>query len=272
MVLSGQRDITHVLSYQHIYHAGCLADIHKHMLLAAVLAKMVEKDKPLSYIETHAGRGLYDLKAPEANKTGEYKSGIIKIIEDDSLSQRSALNAVLKKLYSMNGRDFYPGSPYIAATLLRSMDRIHLVEKHPQEFDHLKKNMAPLTSVAVYYDDGYKRALKLAPLQPRRGIVFIDPSYEIKDEYAAMAEYIKKLHKKWPVAVIALWYPILQAGHHKAMLEKIHSLNLPKTVTHEVDFKDRQAESHLMMGSGLFLCNTPYGLDNEFDETREIFS
>ena len=169
-----------MLSYQHIYHAGNLADVQKHALLAWMLEYLTQKDKPLSYIETHAGRGLYDLGSDEALKTGEAQAGI-DLAEgwfpaDHPYIQR------LTECRAMFGPRAYPGSPMIAALGLRETDTIHLAELHPQENAALKANLGDF-GANIQKRDGFEMALALTPPTPRRGLLLIDPSYEVKDDY-----------------------------------------------------------------------------------------
>lgn len=207
-----------MLSYQHIYHAGNLADVHKHALLCTMLAYLTRKDKPLTYLETHAGRGLYDLAAAEAAKTGEARQGIARagawFTPDHPYMQ------LLQKVRARFGPDAYPGSPLLAALSLRPGDRMHLAELHPQEFAALQQTMAPFRATC-HRQDGFEMAQSLCPPTPRRGLMLIDPSYEVKADYAALPGIIATLHRKWNVGVIALWYPILTGRAHLPMLEAL---------------------------------------------------
>jgi 23S rRNA (adenine2030-N6)-methyltransferase len=258
-----------MLSYQHIYHAGCLADVHKHAALALVLTKMVDKPKALSYIETHAGRGVYDITCVEAEKTGEAKSGIIKFLADNKLPLQHPYLKTIAASKAAHGKNFYPGSAYIAKNILGENDQIVLMEMHPKEYAALKNNMRG-TNIHTHKRDGYAGALAISPPQPRRGIVFIDPSYEKKVEYEIMADYISKLNKKWPQAVILLWYPILNAGLHDSMCQKIKALSLPKFWQQEVSF-NKTGRIGVMQGSGLICINTPFGIDSELEDISGWF-
>lgn len=253
-----------MLSYQHAYHAGNLADVHKHGLVACVLDYLVQKDKALTYIETHGGRGLYDLQAPEALKTGEAAAGIISV--RDNLPADHPYSRVLDDVIARYGTDAYPGSPLLAALMLRSYDRIHVAEMHPREVEDLRRAMKGFSTVKVYAEDGLKMANGLIPPEPRRGVMLIDPSYEVKTEYDDMADFITRMHKKWPVGTIALWYPLLQKNAHKYMLEALERQDFPKTFRHEVTFPVLRP-GHGMCGSGMFFINAPHGLE---DQAREI--
>lgn len=243
-----------MLSYQHAYHAGNLADIHKHDFLARVLATMVKKDKPLTYIETHSGRGFYDLSSAEAEKTGEAKAGIL---QANHAELSSAYKNVISASQTRHGAHAYPGSPMIAKTILRDCDKIHLCELHPQEFKFLDKSMTPDKRVTLYHAGGLKQALKLCPPTPRRGVLVIDPSYEIKTEYDALPDFIARIHNQWNVGVIILWYPILPSGAHESMIAKLEQMDFPKSHKDEVMF-DTGLNNHRLKGSGLFIINMPW--------------
>jgi 23S rRNA (adenine2030-N6)-methyltransferase len=244
-----------MLSYQHAYHAGNLADVQKHAVLAVVLDYMTRKEKPLSYLETHAGRGLYDLAGAEAAKTGEAAAGI------GALASRfppaHAYARSLAAVRAAHGPDAYPGSPAIAAALLRPGDRMTLAELHPGEVTHLRAAMAG-TGAEVLHQDGLAMALSRTPPDPRRGVLLIDPSYEVKTDYVRMPEVVASVHRRWNVGVIVLWYPILTDMRHVDMRDRLAARH-PEALLHEVRFPPVR-DGHRMIGSGLFVLNPPFGL------------
>lgn len=256
-----------MLSYQHIYHAGNAADVQKHALLAFMLAYLTRKDKPLSYIETHAGRGLYRIDSQEARKTGEAGAGIGRLA--GHFAPDHPYRRLLDKIAREYGGNIYPGSPLIAAQSLRPSDSIHLAELHPREFDALAEAMNG-SGAQLYKEDGLKTALSLSPPSPRRGLMLIDPSWELKDEYQTMPRFIAKVRRKWNVGVIALWYPLLESRAHEAMLDEL-SRDHPDALRHEVSFPPVR-EGHRMQGSGMFIINPPWGLEEEAAAITRIFS
>ncbi len=248
-----------MLSYQHIYHAGNLADVQKHALLCVMLDYMGQKAKPMTYLESHSGRGLYDLSSDEAVKTGEAAAGIA-VAEawfDADHPYRRALQAVRDGF----GETAYGGSPLLAAQLLRDGDKMHLAELHPREGDALEDAMV-MYSAKLHRQDGFEMAHAVCPPEPRRGLLLIDPSYEIKTDYERIPAIIGKLHRKWNVGVIALWYPIMKDGSQSGMLRDLEALNLPKVLRHEVRFPPAK-DKHRMVGSGMFIVNAPWGLADE---------
>lgn len=251
-----------MLSYQHLYHAGNAADVHKHAALAVALEYLTRKDKPLSYIETHAGRGLYDLTAPEAVKTGEAAQGIAR------LRDRFPQNHPYLKALAAIPDGLYPGSPAIARALLRDQDTLHLAELHPQEYTALRTNLRG-PNIHTYPQDGLALAQSLCPPTPRRGLMLVDPSYEIKAEYAQIPKWLATLTKKWNVGVVMIWYPILTSGAHRPMLRSLQA-DHPEALTHEVRFPPAR-DGHRMIGSGLFIVNPPFGLGPELNSLSALF-
>ncbi|WP_108485047.1 23S rRNA (adenine(2030)-N(6))-methyltransferase RlmJ [Oceaniglobus ichthyenteri] len=253
-----------MLSYQHGYHAGNLADVHKHTLLAWALSYLTRKDKPLSYIETHAGRGLYDLTAPEALKTGEAAAGITRV--EPLLPPDHPYRVALAVVRAQHGATAYGGSPLIAEALLRDCDGIHLAELHPREHAAL----ADISGGRLYKTDGLALAQSLLPPTPRRGLMLIDPSYEVKTEYAALAKLLPQLHAKWNVGVIMLWYPILVDNRHRAMVRSLTQA-IPGALCHELRFAPARP-GHGMHGSGVITVNPPWGMQDEARRLTQLFS
>ena len=243
-----------MLSYQHGYHAGGPADLHKHIVLAELLARLTVKPRGITYLETHAGRGTYDLAAPEALKTGEAARGIGRLAPDPGTPFGRALAAAR----AAGGAAAYPGSPFVARSLLREQDRMVLMELHPAEHAALREALAG-DGVAIHRRDGFEGALALAPFKPRRGLALVDPSYEVKEEYAAAAAFVRRLVARWPEAAVLVWYPLLPAGRHGALLEGLAPLG-PRV--QEVAFD--VAPERGMTGSGMALVNGPHGAEGVF--------
>ena len=242
-----------MLSYQHGYHAGNAADVHKHALLAVALDYMAGKDKPLTYLETHAGRALYDLASPEARKTGEAEAGIRRMEPWFPAAHPYARALCAARVAA--GPESYPGSPLIASALLRPGDRIILAERHPQEAEALRR---ALPGADIRETDGPRFALSLAPPTPRRGLALIDPSYEIKSEFETIPEMAGRLRRKWPVGVLILWYPILASGAERPLTARLAALG-GETLLSEARFPPARP-GHGMIGGGLWIANPPWGL------------
>lgn len=242
-----------MLSYQHAYHAGNAADLHKHMALAALLEVMTAKPRAISYLESHAGRGLYDLAGPEACKTGESEGGIGRLAPDGGPFWR-ALSMVRERF----GETAYPGSPLLARMLTRPQDRLILCELHPAEHAALTRVLAG-DGVAIHRRDGHEGLIALAPPTPRRGLALIDPSYEVKDEYARTARTAIEMLRRWPEGVIVIWYPVLPAKRHMQLVDPIEAQRFPGVFRHEVRFVDPPERG--MTGSGMIFLNLPFGAE-----------
>lgn len=256
-----------MLSYQHTFHAGSAADVHKHAMLAFMLDYMAQKDKPLSYIETHAGRGVYDLGSPEALKTGEAQAGVLLL--EGRINPAHPYRQALAQVRASRGDNAYPGSPLLAAITLREQDTLHLAELHPYEHRILTETVTPW-GAHIHLRDGFALALAITPPTPRRGLMLIDPSYEVKSDYAAIPGHLAAIHRRWAAGTLVLWYPVLASGAQEPMLATLRRA-FPGAMDHAVRFPPAR-EGHGMTGSGLFIVNPPYGTDAAAVELSAIFN
>ena len=246
-----------MLSYQHMYHAGSLADVHKHILLARALAHLTRDPAPILFAETHAGRGRYNLDAPEARKTGEAAAGIDTLLAGGRIAADEPYLAALRRFQGRNRR-LYPGSPALAAQMLRRGDTLWLWELHPREHAILARVFERDRRVRVLHTDGLVGLpfrLPPKPPAPARGLVLIDPSYEIKDEYDALPGFVRRLRLRWPQAGGLLWYPLLPAGRHAAMVESLTAQH-PDLAVHETAWSAPSAGRGLY-GSGVVSWGIP---------------
>jgi 23S rRNA (adenine2030-N6)-methyltransferase len=256
-----------MLSYQHGYHAGAFADVIKHLALTQILNYMTIKDKALFYLETHAGRGMYDLYSSQSCKTAEYLEGISLLWQ-----HRQTLAAPFKSycqiIQALNPKElrFYPGSPYLAMSLLRAQDRLVCAELHPREFEHLKQ--LPTNGMRVVYQqtDGIKALTALLPPLERRGLVFIDPSYELKDEYKSLPKAISTAYKRFATGTYCLWYPIVDKRLHQQLLRGLKAIQCPNTL--QIEFyltaAIKSVNGHAgMNGCGLWIINPPFVLKDD---------
>lgn len=254
-----------MLSYQHSYHAGSYADLIKHILLARTLEYLGQKESPLFYLETHGGRGQYDLLSPEAMKTKEADTGI-KILWPLKSQTPEICQAFFSCLDMLNPNgqlQYYPGSPSIAVQLLRQQDRLYIHERHPQEFQHLKSLKKQHKRVFYAQADGIENLKALLPPVEKRILVFIDPSYEIKQEYETIPKAIQQAYQRCPNATFILWYPIIHPDLHKRLLHGLHKI--PSTKNLRIEF-DKNQELMGMHGCGLWIINPPYILESESAE------
>lgn len=247
-----------MLSYQHAYHAGNRADIHKHSLLVSVLDSLIRKNRPVTYIETHAGRGIYDLNSVEARKTGEAASGWMDI-EGNEAALAKLPKKYVEAVRALNDgglSPFYPGSPFVASYILRPQDHIYLMELHPQEYAALAEKFREDKRCHIHKRDGLEGALALSPPENRRGLVLVDPSYELKEEYETIPDFAVKLARKWPEASILIWIPMLPAGRHEVMVEKLKR-HFPGVPIFQEEWPKTGAG---MYGSIIAGINLPYGV------------
>jgi len=202
-----------MLSYRHAFHAGNHADVLKHLVLIELLDYYGRKDKPWYYIDTHAGGGCYALDSEQAGKTAEAADGIGRLWGHEDLPPTVATYVEAVRQFNPQGRLlFYPGSPALAMTRARAHDRLRLFELHPADFESLDKNVAELPNagqIQVVRNNGFEGLKALLPPPTRRGLVLIDPSYEIKSDYAKVAAAVQDALKRFATGVYLVWYPII---------------------------------------------------------------
>ncbi len=254
-----------MLSYRHSFHAGNHADVLKHLVLVALLRHLRQKDKPFSYIDSHAGAGIYDLHSAQAGKLGEFRDGIGKLWNNPA--DNPLLQDYLQQIRQHNPDGqlrYYPGSPAIALGLMRDSDRASLIELHSSEFPLLKDNFRRDPRVALHQRDAFEGLLALAPPKPARGLALVDPAYEVKDDYTMAAATLAGLHRKWAVGVLSLWYPILDGDKDRSARLKRSLLEAQpdNLLAIELLVRPRQHESG-MIGSGMLIINAPWQLDGQ---------
>ena len=166
------------------------------------------------------------------------------------------------------GARAYPGSPLLSAMALRQGDVMHLAELHPQEHAALTDLLSPW-GAHIQKRDGFEMALAITPPTPRRGMLLIDPSYEVKADYQTIPKFIGQVARKWNVGIIALWYPILTDAPHRPMLEALMAAH-PQALRHEIRFPPVR-EGHRMVGSGIWMLNPPYGIEAECARLDGLF-
>jgi len=253
-----------MLSYQHEYHAGNFADVHKHLCLRVLFEALLRKDKPFCYIDCHAGAGAYDLGSTEARKTSEFSNGIGRLWAHRTEPGPTALTALLEAVAALNpdgNLRHYPGSPALAGQWLRPQDRALLLELHPQAQLALKKNLRGDARISVHARDCYEGLPALVPPPIRRGLVLLDPSYELKDEYRQIVALIATACKRWGDASYAIWYPLLGAARHLELLAALQRSAMPGILVTELTVAGRD-ETGGMYGSGMAIVNAPWQTDH----------
>ena len=246
------------MNYRHAYHAGNFADVVKHLALVAVLQYLKRKDKPFAVIDTHAGRGLYDLQSEEAGKTGEADAGIRRLAD---LNSETPLLAHYLKLARAFGADRYPGSPLIAAQMLRAQDRLVAVEKHEEEARTLTRTLAPYARARAMTADGYERLIALLPPPERRGVVLIDPPYEAADEFEQVARVFAQAYRRFATGIYLLWFPIKSASAANAFCAEVLSAGVAKALRVDIDVGASAGDK--LRAAGLLVINPPFGIEGE---------
>ncbi len=249
-----------MLSYQHTYHAGNFADVLKHIILGDVLAGLQAKDKPLFILDAFASRGLYDLNAEEALKTHEFETGIAKVWPFRHERSPQGVHRWFNAITSHNpegGFNLYPGSTALLHHMQRESDRLVACDLHPQEFDGLRSAFRSSRGFSLLKRDAFEAIKGLVPPKEKRGLIFIDPSYEIKDEYAQVAKVVSQAYRRFATGVYVIWYPLLPAERHLVLLKALKNSGIRKIMRVELDCKDGFPDLQ-MFGSGLLIINPPW--------------
>lgn len=246
-----------MLSYRHAFHAGNFADVLKHVVLTFVLDYVTRKAKPLYVLDTHAGAGGYDLTSPEAARTGEHRGGIARLLGPGPVPELAASYLRLVRAADPTGACLtYPGSPLLAHSQLRSQDRLELAELHPTDHALLAARFAGLPRTRVTREDGLALLGARMPPPERRAVVLIDPSYELKAEYAAVVRSLAKAHRRFASGIYLLWYPVIERDRVGALLDALRATGIRAMFRLELcSLPDRPGRG--MTGSGMIVVNPP---------------
>ncbi|MDD1642869.1 MAG: 23S rRNA (adenine(2030)-N(6))-methyltransferase RlmJ [Methylococcaceae bacterium] len=249
-----------MLSYRHSFHAGNFADVLKHIILIKILEHLKKKDKPFCCIDTHAGPGEYALDEGYALKNREFENGIGKLWQRDDLPD-SLANYVnfIKKFNNTDELIRYPGSPLIIKQFLRNNDRLFLYELHSTEIELLNLAVTRDRRVKLFHADGLKNVLGLLPPNEHRGMILIDPSYEIKSDYNLVIETLIQMHKRFATGIYALWYPVVERSRNKHLEKAIKNSGIKNVQLFELGIKTDTHE-HGMTASGMIVVNPPWTL------------
>lgn len=250
------------MNYRHAYHAGNFADVFKHAILLALLDALTGKDKPLCYVDTHAGRGCYALDSEAAQKTGEWRDGIGRVATCPTLPPllRRYVDAVAACNPS-GGLRCYPGSPLLAAHALRANDSLLLCDVLDEEVAALRCLFHADRRVHVHQRDGYAALHALLPPAEKRGLVLIDPPFEAQEgEFAVIEAALAKAHARWPGGVYAVWYPIKSHGAIAPFHRHLASGPFARAWAAELLVQPDDSPLRLN-GCGMLIANPPWRLD-----------
>ena len=252
------------MNYRHIYHAGNFADVLKHAVLALIIEYLKLKPGPFRVIDTHAGIGLYDLASEQAQKTGEWRNGIARLLNGPPLPGQvgDILAPYLAVVRALNpGGDVvrYPGSPLLARRLMRHDDQLIVNELHPEDAAVLRHIMSSEPSSKMMELDGYVALKAVLPPKERRGLVIIDPPFEETDELDKLVKAVVDFNRRFATGTLVIWYPIKDTRIIEDFHTRLAKLGLQKLL--RVDLMIRQVRrTDVLNGCGLAVINPPFTL------------
>lgn len=249
------------MNYRHVFHAGNFADVVKHLALVSIVTRLKKKDAAFAVIDTHAGRGLYDLSSEPAKRSAEAEGGVARL--RDMTGGPELLQRYLEVATSF-GKTNYPGSPLIAAALLRDQDRLVAIEKHPEDAAALATVLRPFPRTRAVTADGYQRLPALLPPPERRGLILIDPPYEAPDEFSRAAEAVGAIRKRFATGTVLVWFPIKSVAAANAFCGEILQTGVDKLLRIDID---TGVGGERMTAAGLLVVNPPFGFA---DEMRQV--
>jgi 23S rRNA (adenine2030-N6)-methyltransferase len=256
------------MNYRHGYHAGNFGDVLKHAVLALVIEHLKKKPSPFRIIDTHAGTGLYDLASVEAQKTGEWRGGIGRLWGETLPPPVAEILAPYLRAVSAENPDGvlarYPGSPRIARYLMRPDDILAVNELHLQDFEELKALFSRDRQTRVLGLDGWVAIKSLLPPKERRGVVLIDPPFEVPGEFTRLVEGLREAVRRFATGTVLLWYPIKEEREALRFQRQILKTGLPKLYSVELFTRPANNPNELS-GTGLIILNPPFTLGPMLD-------
>lgn len=253
-----------MLSYRHSFHAGNHADVLKHLVLMLIIENLQQKEKGFYYLDTHAGVGRYRLFSEEAEKTAEFEQGIARLWQRDDLPEEVARYIKLIKQVNYGGKAlrYYAGSPLIAAKMLRSQDRALLTELHPSDYPLLRNNFKEFDNVTTKRYNGFQQLKATLPPKERRGLVLIDPPYELKEDYDLVVNAIEEGYKRFATGIYAIWYPVVLRQQTKRILKGLEKTGIRKILQIELAVRP-DSDQRGMTASGMIVINPPWTLTQQ---------
>jgi 23S rRNA (adenine2030-N6)-methyltransferase len=235
-----------------------MADVFKHAVLVLLIEQLLQKDGAICYLDTHAGLGRYDLTSEAAEKTGEFRAGIARLLAGDVPPELARYAALVRAAQSTpSGLQVYPGSPALAQALLRPHDRLVLIELHPEDAATLRRAFHNDARVHVHHRDGYEALGAFVPPPERRGLVLIDPPFEDREELPALVAALVGAHKRWPTGQYAIWYPIKTRG----ALDRFHGALVETGIRKLLRAEFVPTPEASLAGSGLVIVNPPWRIE-----------
>jgi len=238
------------LNYRHAYHAGGFSDCLKQAILLWLLAALQRKPRPITVLDTHAGTGGYDLAAPEAVRTGEWRTGIGRLMDDPPVPLAAYVALV-------RAAGCFPGTSLLARSVLRPADRLICCELHPEEFFVLRRRFAGDRQVAVHHRDGFAALRALLPPDPRRGLVLIDPPYEAPGEFERVTDGLLAARVRFREGVLAAWYPIKHRAPVRGFHTSLRESGMRDIVAAELFLREPTDPARLN-GAGMVVVGPPF--------------
>lgn len=255
-----------MLSYRHAYHAGNFADVLKHLVVTALIQALRRKDKPFFYLDTHSGIGRYDLQNEIAAKTAEWHEGIGRLWHSNSPPELVA--EYLRLVREQNPNEtlrYYPGSPCLVRSLLRENDRMWLCELHPRDIEQLREIFSRDRQVKVAFEDGFQTIKAVLPAKEKRGLVLIDPSYEIKTDYQRVVTAMQQGYRRFATGIYAIWYPVVHRPWVDQLLNGVRNSGVSSALV--VEHNIQADNTGGMTGSGMIVINPPWQFADTMLET-----
>jgi len=268
------------MNYQHAFHAGNFADVHKHIVLTRVLDYLRQKPAAFRVVDTHAGAGRYDLFGPQAARSGEWRDGIARLFAmprsgaagtDAAQALIAPYLDIVAALNPGGPLRLYPGSPLIVKALLRRQDRLIACELEPSAAASLEAVLRGDTRTKALAMDGWMALFANIPPKERRGLVVIDPPYEESMDFARLSQTVAQAHRKWANGVYLLWYPIKTRAAPDALARRLRRLAVPKILRCELTITPPRADGALA-GSGLIIVNPPFPLQRELQVVLPVLT
>lgn len=258
------------MNYRHQFHAGNFADVWKHALLLPLIRAMQNKEKGFLFLDTHAGRGRYNLeiaaKGTSLDRKPEHPDGIGRVWNAADLNpgvqSYRDLVAQFDRERGNRGPElkYYPGSPWLARLTLRTQDRLALCELQAEEYEALLDDFDRTKKVSVHQLDGYTAIRAMLPPLERRALVMIDPPFEEKEEFTRVAAAMTDGLRRLPAATFAVWYPLTERARADAFLQELLSSTLPPCFTAELTIAGEFSPLK-MRGCGLLVVNPPWQIE-----------
>jgi len=258
------------MNYRHAFHAGNFGDVLKHVVLMMLVEHLKKKPAPFLYVDTHAGRGRYDLSEAESQRSGEYKGGIGRLLEIPEAALSPELAAYVRLVRECAGAGHsaitaYPGSPLLVARLRRPTDRMVLAETHAKEAQALRGVLGRGRLVSVLETDGYTTLKAQLPPRENRGLVLIDPPYESDQEFDRILAALETAYERWPTGMYCIWYPLTERAGPQRFRRNLERSGIRKVLDATLSVLPDDAAIG-MRGAGLVIVNPPWLLDERLAE------